>query len=315
MPLFTIIIPGYNVEGYIGECLDSLIVQSFENFEVIVVDDGSMDRTAEITEDYCLKDDRFKLIKKENGGVSSARNMGIECASGEWIVFVDADDIVEKNALSDLHKAICLNPEAMMVMWGWKVFGENVHSEIKKYKLPSINSVDNIRNGLFKMNPYLGYIWNKAIKRDIIGELRFAEDIRYNEDRLFLFEYLTSVMKEGKCVYIDDALYRYRCHDNSVMSRFDGGVTMDLLTDLEAFRRMALIALEKVNKDLVYTIVHCAWYNIVAFRRKIHITDIEFASKFEIRSRELLSFVPRHKRYEWNVRLVVGNVLRNVGLK
>ena len=96
MPLISIIIPAYNIENYIAKCLDSLLNQTYKNLEIIVVDDGSSDNTGKIVDDYVLRYKNIKAIHKKNGGVSSARNSGIDVANGEYIGFVDGDDIVDK---------------------------------------------------------------------------------------------------------------------------------------------------------------------------------------------------------------------------
>ena len=93
--LVSVIIPAYNIEDYIGRCLDSIISQTYKNLEIIVVDDGSKDHTGEILDNYAKKDRRIKVIHKENGGVSSARNKGIEVAEGDYIGFIDGDDLIE----------------------------------------------------------------------------------------------------------------------------------------------------------------------------------------------------------------------------
>ena len=93
--LVSVIIPAYNIEDYIGRCLDSIISQTYKNLEIIVVDDGSRDYTGEILDNYAKKDRRIKVIHKENGGVSSARNKGIEAAEGDYIGFIDGDDLIE----------------------------------------------------------------------------------------------------------------------------------------------------------------------------------------------------------------------------
>ena len=93
--LVSVIIPAYNIEDYIGRCLDSVLSQTYKNLEIIVIDDGSSDRTGEILDDYEKKNHRMKVIHKENGGVSSARNIGIDRANGDYIGFVDGDDRVK----------------------------------------------------------------------------------------------------------------------------------------------------------------------------------------------------------------------------
>ena len=100
--LVSVIIPAYHIEDYIGRCLDSIISQTYKNLELIVVDDGSRDRTGEILDDYVKKDPRMKVVHKKNGGLASARNAGLTIAKGEYIVFVDSDDWIELNMLEEL---------------------------------------------------------------------------------------------------------------------------------------------------------------------------------------------------------------------
>lgn len=104
--LISVIIPVYNVEEYISECIESVIAQSYNNLEIILVNDGSTDSSGESCDRYAAKDSRIRVIHKENGGQSSARNAGLEVASGEWIVFVDSDDVVHKELITMLRRAV-----------------------------------------------------------------------------------------------------------------------------------------------------------------------------------------------------------------
>ena len=101
--LISIIVPIFNVENYLRECLDSIHHQTYENFECLLIDDGSPDNSAEICREYVAKDSRFRYFKKENGGLSTARNFGIEVANGDFVVFVDGDDIIDRHQLGFLH--------------------------------------------------------------------------------------------------------------------------------------------------------------------------------------------------------------------
>ena len=100
-PMISVIVPVYNAEKYLQRCVDSILKQSFTDFEVLLIDDGSHDRSGELCDEYGEKDNRVRVFHKENGGVSSARNVGLDNASGEYISFVDADDYLETNAMSD----------------------------------------------------------------------------------------------------------------------------------------------------------------------------------------------------------------------
>ena len=106
MPKISIIVPVYNVEKYLRKCVDSILNQTFKDFELILVDDGSIDTSGKICDEYNLKDNRIKVIHKENGGLSSARNAGLDIAQGEYIGFVDSDDWIELDMYEELYK-IC----------------------------------------------------------------------------------------------------------------------------------------------------------------------------------------------------------------
>ena len=106
-PEISIIVPVYNVEKYLKRCIDSILNQSFTDFELILVDDGSTDNSGEIIDEYAIKDERIKVIHKENGGLSSARNVGIEYSKGNYIAFVDSDDWENVNSGRDLRLMIC----------------------------------------------------------------------------------------------------------------------------------------------------------------------------------------------------------------
>ena len=106
MPKVSIIVPVYNTEEYLSECIESILDQSFTDFELLLINDGSIDKSGKICDEYAKKDSRIVVIHKENGGVSSARNKGIEIAQGEWISFIDADDWITPLYLSDLIRKL-----------------------------------------------------------------------------------------------------------------------------------------------------------------------------------------------------------------
>src|SRR3954449_5241960 len=106
MPRVSVVVPIYNVEPYLGDCLDSLAAQTFRDLEIVMVDDGSTDRSGEIARDYGARDPRFRLVERPNGGLSAARNTGIDAARGEFLAFVDSDDVVAPTAYERLVAAL-----------------------------------------------------------------------------------------------------------------------------------------------------------------------------------------------------------------
>lgn len=210
-PQISVIVPVYNVEKYLPRCIDSILSQTFTDFELLLIDDGSPDNSGKICDEYAIKDSRVKVIHKQNGGVSSARNVGIENATGEWVFFSDADDILVPNAFYILTSRI--NSEVAYVMAGYKRCDENhnIEYEVKTREEHIISSSDAVTQ-MFRPTDYVyqGYLWNKLFKLSVIKEnnLKFAVDIYFNEDRLFNILYLLKIGNQ-KCIYTTEPVYHY----------------------------------------------------------------------------------------------------------
>lgn len=181
----SIIIPVYKAEKLLCRCLDSVLAQSFPDWECILVDDGSPDSSGAILDEYAARDTRFKVIHKENGGVSSARNAGLDMAQGEWICFIDADDWVEKHYLS-----ILLHGDADMVCCGFSMTSGKTY--VPENRSLSFSDIAKELKWLANREPTLGVPWCKLFKRRIIVEnkLRFDVKMRLGEDSLFVATYL-----------------------------------------------------------------------------------------------------------------------------
>ena len=209
--LVSVIIPAYNIEDYIGRCLDSIISQTYKNLEIIVVDDGSRDRTGEILDDYVKKDPRMKVVHKKNGGVSSARNTGIDIAEGDYIGFVDGDDRIDPKLFETLVKLI--NEEnADIAHCGYQmVFPDRVDYYYNTGKRVIQTKEQGLKDLLAgeMIEPAL---YNKLYKRELFENVRLNESLKINEDldvnyRLF--------KKSQKSIYYDLPLYSYMIRKNS----------------------------------------------------------------------------------------------------
>ena len=216
-PLISVIIPVYKVEKYLNRCVDSVINQTYKNIEIILVDDGSPDNCPKICDDYAKKDKRIRVIHKKNGGVSSARNMGIEKANGEWISFVDSDDWIDELFISKMLE-IALKEKTDYICCSYKRVYNGKTEYIKNDELV-INY--NNKKYLFKLlnvqNGY-GFCHMKLIKKDVIKDIRFNESIVVGEDALFNVE-LCKNMK--KITILNMALYNYFFNSNSVVRKYD----------------------------------------------------------------------------------------------
>lgn len=209
--LISIIIPIYNADKYLQVLLNSILMQTFSNYEVLLINDGSTDNSEEICLDGMKKNDKIKYFKKENTGVSATRNFGIEHAIGKYICFVDADDVLTNHYLSDLITTIEENDSDMSCCNYIKFNSEiveydNDDSKLKIYT--GINKYDLI------YDRYGGYLWNKLFAKNIIinNNIKFNSEIGMCEDMLFIFEYLKYT---NKISCINNINYNYRIIENS----------------------------------------------------------------------------------------------------
>lgn len=221
-PIFSIIIPIYNAEKHIRFTLESIKSQTFQNYEVLMIDDGSSDNSALICEKYMSEDARFKLIKKENGGVSTARNLGIKHAKGKYVYFMDSDDWIEDTLLET-----CLNifnhSNVDIVIFGMSFDieknGEITNSLVKTYSEKLLNSQE-YKNEFIELykNNYISSMCNKVIKKDILStyDIKFDEKITNYEDLLFAIMYIN---KCSAIKIVSDCFYHYILRDELGMSR------------------------------------------------------------------------------------------------
>lgn len=243
--MISVIIPIYNAEAYLHDCLESVQKQTYKDFEVICVNDGSQDNSADICQRFVDKDKRFRLINQENGGVSSARNRALKEAKGEYVCFVDSDDVIDKFYLENLNNlakdgsfAVCSYSRKIMNLGA---NARNVrHYSAKEY-------ITNIINERFE-HPN---IWMMLFKNSIIQtqHLDFTVGCIRNEDTEFYIKYL---MYEEKVASTDYKGYYYRINESSAMHV----TTIKSLTSLEASKRMGVFLLENGVTDNVNIILY-----------------------------------------------------------
>ena len=210
--MISIVIPVYNTEEYLSQCVDSILRQTYPDWQLILVDDGSTDRSGNICEGYVGKDSRISVIHKQNGGVSSARNVGMAAAKGEYLCFVDADDWLDPDFLSDFQ-VDKYGADFYISGWHFNVYGKVFSST--RYREAYCCSVPDIRTEFLRQNLKAnGYPWGKLYKLSIIRNhgIRFNEKLSINEDHLFVFQYYS--LAETLLV-TDTAGYQYRVFDNS----------------------------------------------------------------------------------------------------
>ena len=211
-PKISIIVPVYNVEQYLPRCIDSILNQSFADFELLLIDDGSKDKSGAICDEYADKDDRIRVFHKENGGVSSARNIGLENARGEWLSFIDGDDEITEGYFNirQEHEGVDV------IIKSYSVVNADGRVTCHNNELSILTGKDKIfRYYVQKRNNAL---WDKIIKRKTVGTKRFNTNVSIGEDFLFFL----SVLPNVKSIAFDDTgSYRYFLRQGSAMQSVD----------------------------------------------------------------------------------------------
>ena len=220
--LISIIVPIYNTDCYLRQCLDSIINQSYKNFEVLLVNDGSVDDSAMICKEFAEKDSRIRYFEKENGGVSSARNLGLKNVKGNYITFVDSDDWIEENYLEVLYNALKEN-EVDVAISTHKDFNmdDNLYY-LPFYSEEQLHTLDIgkvSRDEFLELFPELSSLnhdfncaVSKLFKADVVKNLLFDESINYGEDLDFFFNLYLNV---SSIYYVNQPTYIYRQHQTS----------------------------------------------------------------------------------------------------
>lgn len=254
--MVTIIIPVFNTpEDKIRRCLDSIIAQTFVDFECIIVDDGSTNDFVNIIDEYASLDSRFKVVHKRNGGVSSARNKGLELAKGEWLVFVDSDDSLEPNHLSLLMKATA--DDVDIVMTGFRFLHPNKTTE-HGYRSERHIDVEAIRNFVVDSD-FLKYQvpWDRTYRNK--KGLSFDEKLSLGEDRLFCYQYLMNckgIATIDKITYVhdgtDETTLSYRTYP-SVMNKHRYSVFKSAISCLKKYLGISKESLLDFYFEAIYS--------------------------------------------------------------
>ena len=247
----SIIVPVYQVENYIRQCIDSILVQTFTDFELILVDDGSKDKSGQICDEYAVIDQRVKVIHKENGGLSDARNCGMDQAVGNYFMFVDSDDYIAPTMLEYLYKAL-MNKEADIAVCNFlhffeedrkRDFSTNIQSEVLSGAEIFYSRKNERVYGIWTV------AWNKLYKRETLGNVRFRFG-KYHEDEFWANDIY---QMDIKVVTIPECLYYYRQRDNSIMGRKNIKRDFDILEALQ--ERIAVYFMDERHADQAYKVM------------------------------------------------------------
>lgn len=230
--LISVIVPIYNVEKYLVQCLETIIKQTYKNLEIILVDDGATDNCPKICDDYAERDERIVVIHKKNGGLSSARNAGLDIAKGDYISFVDADDWLDNNMYSELIKPIVEYDADCVASAIYLECEGDVNTLRPNTNETSVNDgVDYVRNILDNESPVRFEVWSKLFKRCVVGDTRFKEgqvfeDIYFN--RLIY-------RRINKFAFVDKPLYYYRTSRPGNTNSFFSKKKLSYFSEFEDF--------------------------------------------------------------------------------
>ena len=257
--LVSIIIPVYKVEKYLRECVDSVLSQTYKNLEIILVDDGSPDNCPQICDEYANLDTRVKVIHKENGGVSSARNMGLDNATGKYVSFVDSDDFIDKDYMFLMHKN-AVETGADMVISGYYEYtgGKAIkHGKVK----PCVVDVDAsdkkftdfIYSAFIISKNNAGAVWNKLLLRENIIITRFNTDLKVAEDSIFV---MNAMFESKRISMMTECLYYYRQNNASVTHLYHDWAFQNHIDYLAEMENIFLkIKIQKNKKEKYLKIV------------------------------------------------------------
>lgn len=245
-PQFSVIVAAFNAASFIDRCIRSVLNQPFEDFELIIINDGSTDKTEDIIFILAEGDTRIHYYYQRNKGISSARNLGLASAQGEWILFLDADDELLPNALSSFSGHLKDGYDCI-------IGGYVTHDEtgLRIYEVPDrIETVLNREDAVSLMySPlyyrYLGYCWGKCFRASFIHEwwIRFNQQVFFNEDRLFTTQYLCRC---DQVLFFTHPVYKYYEHPGSAMSSTTVSFNPKFITDLDGYIGMKR-SIEAIN--------------------------------------------------------------------
>lgn len=215
VPKISVIVPIYKAQKHIHRCIDSILAQTYQDFEVLLIDDGSPDNSGAICDDYARKDSRIKVFHKKNEGVTQARKIGVENSIGEWVFFIDSDDIIAKNALEVLYK-YAIDKNSDIVIGDYQCVDDNLtplsvfHNRIASKDNKNVDVLEAVLNG-----DCSGILWGRIIKKELLDNIYYPPRyINIGEDVICGIQLLSKAKNVIICPYI---LYNYVQQNTSVM--------------------------------------------------------------------------------------------------
>lgn len=265
-PLISIIVPVYNSEKTLHRCIDSILCQTFNDWELLLIDDGSKDSSGGICDDYAEKYERIKVFHKENGGASSARNLGLDNVCGEWVTFCDSDDFVYPDWLR--HYVENISDDVDLICQGFEC-DKVLIDELKDTRVFGLNYKGNVKDGVLLLNGIysLGYTVVKLFRHNVIESNQLRFDVRYNywEDQEFCFKYfccINNIVCTDKVGYFyflpnwkqkyhnkNNIFYLYRSLYQSLIKLFEGNINDMVVRFLDDYIAIVLAFYKEKNKS------------------------------------------------------------------
>ena len=273
MPIISVIVPVYKVEKYLNKCIDSILSQTFQDFELFLVDDGSPDNCGKICDEYAEKDERIIVIHKENGGLSDARNVAIDRAKGEFLTFIDSDDYVSENHLESLYIAITDN-ESDIAVANITSFTDNKADE--KFYQPVTRQKILTDKEIFN-TIYQPCAQAKIYKRDIFKNIRYPAGRLYEDT----FVYHDVLAQAKRLVLTGKNTYYYQIREDSIMHQEYKLAFTDIIDAIELrvkkLEELGLQDLADDNRVFIYSRVAVAFANLdpSVFENKKHLDEIK----------------------------------------
>ena len=226
----SIIVPVYNVEKYLKKCIDSIVNQTYKNLEIILVDDGATDRSGEICDELAKLDNRIKVYHKKNGGLSDARNYGVERATGDYIGFVDSDDYIDAEMYEKLYEAIT-KEDADVAECSFKIIYPDRVELFNDEEYYNVLGEQEYLEEYLKLKKIFGSVWTKLIKSTIAKKIEFPVGKLY-EDTYYAYDLIDIV---DKYVIMDNPYYNYLMRENSITNAKFNPRIFDLVEIVEKF--------------------------------------------------------------------------------
>lgn len=242
----SVVVPVYNVQTYLRQCLESLLEQTYRNLEILVVDDGSTDNSGVICDEYAEKDPRIKVLHKKNGGAASAKNAGLRIATGEFLTFADSDDYVERDAYEYMVKKLRAAHADVIQCSFREIYVKSFNDCVMLERECEFNNIEYLRR--YTVDWTCGLLWDKMYRRKLFDDI-FFEEGHIVDDEFFTYQ---GIMNAKKIIHTPKVIYNYRKRKSSVtaMPIYRERTIMDKLDYLIQRRKKIVAAFPELKQDI-----------------------------------------------------------------